>query len=113
MPPLTIEPFIETLSLDTQKLKSIEQSGKKILGYFCTYTPIELVHAAGFLPVRIMGGRGTISAADLVSPAFVCPYIRRALEKGLFTEEDLGTILSPEEMTHPGIAGRGRDGVVE
>jgi len=88
MPPFTIEPFIETLSLDTLRLKSLKQSGKKILGYFCTYSPIELAHAAGFLPIRIMGGRGTISAADLVSPAFVCPYIRRALEKGLRHEYD-------------------------
>jgi benzoyl-CoA reductase/2-hydroxyglutaryl-CoA dehydratase subunit BcrC/BadD/HgdB len=88
MPPFTIEPFIETLSLDNLKLKTLKQSGKKILGYFCTYSPIELVHAAGFLPIRIMGGRGTVSAADLVSPAFVCPYIRRALEKGLRHEYD-------------------------
>jgi aspartate ammonia-lyase len=28
-----------------------------------------------------------------------------ALEKGLFKKEELDTILSPEEMTHPGIAG--------
>lgn len=28
-----------------------------------------------------------------------------ALQKGLFTKEQLDTILSPTEMTHPGIAG--------
>ncbi len=83
-----VRPFIETVSSHSIRLKALKQSGKKILGYFCTYTPVELVHAVGFLPIRIMGGKGTISASDSVSPAFVCPYIRRALEKGLRHEYD-------------------------
>jgi len=88
MSPDRIEPFIEALKFQGPRLKALSQSGTKILGYFCTYTPVELVHAAGFLPVRIMGGPGTVSAADLVSPAFICPYMRRALEQGLNHEYD-------------------------
>jgi benzoyl-CoA reductase subunit C len=30
---------------------------KKVFGYFCTYFPVEIVHAAGLLPVRILGER--------------------------------------------------------
>jgi len=88
MAPIGIEPFIKGLNSHGRRLKTLSQSGKRVLGYFCAYTPIELIHAVGFLPVRIMGGRGTISAADLVSPAFICPYMRRALEKGLRHEYD-------------------------
>jgi benzoyl-CoA reductase/2-hydroxyglutaryl-CoA dehydratase subunit BcrC/BadD/HgdB len=88
MSPFAIEPFIENLRSRCSKLRTLRQNGTKILGYFCTYTPVELVHAVGFLPVRIMGGTGTVSAADLASPAFVCPYIRRALEEGLRHEYD-------------------------
>ena len=32
------------------------RTGGKVLGYFCTYVPEELVYAAGILPVRILGG---------------------------------------------------------
>lgn len=88
MSPVWIEPFVEALKSQGQRLRTLRQSGKKILGYFCTYTPIELVHAVGFLPVRVMGGPGTVFAADSVSPAFICPYMRRALEKGLRQEYD-------------------------
>jgi benzoyl-CoA reductase/2-hydroxyglutaryl-CoA dehydratase subunit BcrC/BadD/HgdB len=60
--------------------------GKKILGYFCTYTPIEVIHASGFIPVRIQGGPGTITKADSLTPSFICPYMRQALEKALTGE---------------------------
>jgi benzoyl-CoA reductase/2-hydroxyglutaryl-CoA dehydratase subunit BcrC/BadD/HgdB len=88
MSPIGVEPFIQALNSHGQRLKMLSQSGQKVLGYFCSYTPIELIHAVGFLPARIMGGRGTIAAADQVSPAFICPYVRRALEKGLRDEYD-------------------------
>lgn len=88
MPQIGIEPFVQALNSHSRRLKTLSQSGKQILGYFCAYTPIELIHAVGFLPVQIMGGRGTISSADFVSPAFICPYMRRALEKGLKHEYD-------------------------
>ena len=83
-----IEPIVAALNSQEQRLATLRQSGKKIVGYFCTYTPIELVYAAGFLPVRIMGGPGPVSRADSVSPAFICQYMRRALEQGLRHEYD-------------------------
>ena len=88
MSPIGVGPFVQALNAHGQRLKTLSQSGKEVLGYFCAYTPIELIHAVGFLPMRIMGGRGAISAADQVSPAFICPYMRRALEKGLRHEYD-------------------------
>ena len=32
-----------------------ERTGSRIMGYFCTYAPEELIYAAGILPVRILG----------------------------------------------------------
>ncbi len=32
-----------------------ERTGKKIVGYFCTYSPEALYYAVEILPVRIMG----------------------------------------------------------
>jgi benzoyl-CoA reductase/2-hydroxyglutaryl-CoA dehydratase subunit BcrC/BadD/HgdB len=54
-----------------------------VIGWFCTYTPIELVHAAGFLPVRISGEPGPVEKAYTLAPPFICLYMRRALEKAL------------------------------
>ena len=27
--------------------------GKKVMGYFCSYVPEEIIHAAGFIPYRM------------------------------------------------------------
>ncbi len=54
-----------------------------LVGYFCTYTPVELIHASGFIPVRILGESGPIQKAYTLAPSFICPYMRRALEKAL------------------------------
>jgi len=56
---------------------------KKIIGYFCTYTPRELIHAAGFLPVRVPGGHVRAERADSLVPSFICPYMRAATERAL------------------------------
>ena len=56
---------------------------QKVFGWFCTYTPIELIHAAGFLPVRIYGGMTTVEQAGSLVPNFVCPYMRTSLERAM------------------------------
>ena len=57
--------------------------GRRFAGYFCSYTPLEIIHAAGFIPVRIDGSARPLEQADNLVPTFLCPYLRQALEKGL------------------------------
>ncbi len=83
MSPVSIIPFREAIKSREQRFESLALNGKKILGYFCTYTPIELIHAAGFLPVRLMGDTTVITKADALTPNFICPFLRRALEDAL------------------------------
>ncbi|KPK91149.1 MAG: hypothetical protein AMJ94_07780 [Deltaproteobacteria bacterium SM23_61] len=59
------------------------KSGKKILGYFCTNTPEEMIHAAGFLPVRILSSRDTISLASRHLQSYSCSLVQSSLESGL------------------------------
>ncbi len=59
------------------------QAGKKILGYFCNYTPEELIHSAGMIPVRIRGSAENIEMADAHLPTFVCSYMRSCLDQAL------------------------------
>jgi bzd-type benzoyl-CoA reductase N subunit len=59
------------------------RSGRKIFGYFCTYTPEELLHAAGIHPVRLFGGSEDITLADTLMQSFVCPFVRGVLDTAL------------------------------
>ena len=83
-----IRPFTEAVRDQKERLRALASGGRKILGYFCTYTPVELIHAAGFVPVRILGGRTAIERADSLTPTFICPYLRQALEKALRGDYD-------------------------
>lgn len=83
------------MSLDTSPFRQAaaeawaalaDENAPSALGYFCTYAPVELIHAAGYRPIRIMGGSGSISRADALTPAFICPYLRLAADKALAGE---------------------------
>jgi bzd-type benzoyl-CoA reductase N subunit len=58
-------------------------TGKKILGYFCTNTPEEMIHAAGLLPVRILSSRDTISLAARHLQSYSCSLVQSSLESAL------------------------------
>ena len=40
-------------------LKAEKKKGKKIIGYFCSYVPEEVIHAAGFIPYRMRAVEST------------------------------------------------------
>jgi benzoyl-CoA reductase/2-hydroxyglutaryl-CoA dehydratase subunit BcrC/BadD/HgdB len=79
---INLGPFVEAVQNRTERL-SRHAEKQKVFGWFCTYTPIELIHAAGFLPVRINGGQIRIENASSLVPNFVCPYMRTSLERAL------------------------------
>jgi benzoyl-CoA reductase subunit C len=60
-----------------------KQAGKRVFGYFCNYTPEEIIHAAGIIPVRIRGATENIDLADAHLPTYCCSYIRSALDQAL------------------------------
>lgn len=60
-----------------------KRTGKEVIGYFCTYTPEELIFAAGALPFRIFGASGHISEADAFLQAYCCSLARGGLEEAL------------------------------
>ena len=83
-----IEPFVKACSSATENLRTLNTAGTRIIGYFCSYTPIEVIHAAGFLPVRLIGETGPVQKADLIVPTFICPYLRRVVDKGMRGDYD-------------------------
>lgn len=57
--------------------------GGKVLGYFCTYVPEEILYAADVLPIRILGSH---EPQDVTEPhifAMYCPFCRDCLAQGL------------------------------
>jgi len=59
------------------------KTGGKIIGNFCSYTPEELITAAGALPFRILGTGEGISKADAFLQSYSCSLVRGALEDAL------------------------------
>ncbi len=60
-----------------------ERTGGKVIGYFCTYVPEEILYAANILPVRILGSH---EPQDVSAPhifAMYCPFCRDCLAQGL------------------------------
>ncbi len=60
-----------------------KQAGRKVFGYFCNYTPEELIYSAGIIPVRIRGSAENVDLADAHLPSFCCSYMRSALDQAL------------------------------
>jgi len=62
--------------------------GHQAMGYFCTYVPEEIIHAAGFAPLRIRSGDQTPSRADAHLQSYTCALCRSGLDQAL--RGDLG-----------------------
>lgn len=60
-----------------------ENTGGRVFGYFCTYFPEELLHAAGILPIRILGVKENVSVADSVVQPFICSLVRTSLDAAM------------------------------
>jgi benzoyl-CoA reductase subunit C len=59
--------------------------GGKVVGCFPVYTPVELIHASGALPLGVIGGGNQIEIAHADSrfQSFICSIVKSTLELGL------------------------------
>jgi benzoyl-CoA reductase subunit C len=55
----------------------------KVLGYFCTYVPEEIIYAAGILPVRIIGSHESNVGTERHIANMYCSFCRDCLAQGL------------------------------
>ena len=59
------------------RVKEIKEGGGRVAGTFCTFTPLELLDAAGVSPVSLCGmSDETIPAAEAHLPKNLCPLIK-------------------------------------
>src|SRR5512138_1794949 len=66
-----------------------KEAGKKIIGYTCSYTPEEVILAAGAHPLRLFGTKEHISLADSHLQSYCCSPVRGILEEGLSGRVDV------------------------
>lgn len=75
--PQKFETFSEARRNGFLKAHEIKEAGGKIAGVFCTFTPLEILDAAGFSPVGLCGmSDETIPAAEIDLPKNLCPLIK-------------------------------------
>lgn len=53
------------------------------VGFFCAYTPLPLIDAAGFVPFRILPLGDAPDQAGLLLHDNMCPHVKRALDRAL------------------------------
>ncbi len=74
----------------TREIMEWRGSGRKVFGWLCTYVPEEIMHAAGILPVRIVGYSREVDLDDGNAYMYVnnCSFARSCLQMGLRGEYD-------------------------
>jgi benzoyl-CoA reductase/2-hydroxyglutaryl-CoA dehydratase subunit BcrC/BadD/HgdB len=71
-------------TLENEYVKTFRSKGGKVFAGVCTFTPAEVIHAAGALPLRIRGtgSKATDKAEVYYSPTH-CSFARHTLNQGL------------------------------
>ncbi len=63
------------------RAKELKKEGKKILGYICSFVPLEIITAAGCIPFRVRGDtHEPITKGDTLLETIVCPYYRSCFD---------------------------------
>ncbi len=61
-------------------VQQFKASGQPVVGYFCHYIPVEVIWAAGALPLRLRGaGSEDSSRADAFMSERLCTYVRHVM----------------------------------
>ena len=69
--------FTNSIEHELEFVEEEKKKGRKIVGIYCEYTPREIILAAGAVPVCLCGtSNDTVSAAESVLPANLCPLIK-------------------------------------
>lgn len=66
------------------RARELRAQGRKVIGYLSALGPVELITAAGLIPLRLRGNvNEPISLADAHMETVVCPFVRNAFDSVL------------------------------
>ena len=75
--PEKFEEFGEARRQGFLRVKQVKENGGRVAGIFCTFTPTEILDAAGFISVSLCGmSDETVPAAEAHLPKNLCPLIK-------------------------------------
>jgi benzoyl-CoA reductase subunit C len=89
----TVERYYKDYGLRAKELK---KEGKKLIGYVCSFVPLEIMTAAGCIPFRIRGNiHEPITKGDTLLETIVCPYYRSCFDLSVKGKYDFlsGTVI--------------------
>ena len=77
--------LFEDLSFTAARQWKELDPGRKVVGYMPIYVPREIIHAAGFLPLGILGGGDQLEVihGDAYYQSYICRIPRSTIELGL------------------------------
>ncbi len=76
-----VEQYYQNYGVRARELKS---QGRQIVGYVCSFVPLELIQASGAIPFRIRGNIfEPITKGDTLLETIVCPYYRSCFDLSL------------------------------
>ena len=93
--PQTLEALAEIRAINeafpyNDPVREWKEQGKKVIGWWCCYVPEEVIHAAGMLPIRLLGGFRELSL-DLANSYFYptsCSTVRACFQLALEKKYD-------------------------
>ena len=75
--PANFENYSEMRKRGFLRMKELKESGKNVVGLFCSFVPLEIVWAAGLIPVGLCSFTDeSIPAAEAHLPKNLCPLIK-------------------------------------
>jgi len=82
---LNNDPFLSiSNSIKNSYIDEWQKKGKKVVGFYCTYIPEELLYAADLLPFRIRAtGNKDTDLGDIYMVRFTCSFVRATLDMAL------------------------------
>jgi benzoyl-CoA reductase subunit C len=77
--------LFEDLSFTAARTWKVAEAGRKVIGYMPIYVPRELIHAAGMLPLGILGGGDQLEVihGDAYYQSYICRIPRSTVELGV------------------------------
>lgn len=66
------------------RARELKNSGRKVVGYLSALCPVEILTAAGVVPIRMKGNVSeAITKADAFMETMVCPFVRNVFDSAL------------------------------
>lgn len=73
----SIEKIGKIFEQNALKISEAKENGKKVMGTYCLYTPLEMAMAVNAIPLSLCGTRqDAIPAAEGILPRTLCPLIK-------------------------------------